>query len=724
MSSTATTTNDPDVLYNLIPVVYRLRDADQGYPLRALLRVIGEQVHVVERDISGLYENWFIETCQDWVVPYIGALVGYTPLSTGPQSATARGLARERIVIPRRQVANTIRFRRRKGTLALLEDLALAVSGWPARAVEFYRLLAVTQNIDYLHMDRGRTADLRDGDALAAIGTAFAEIARNVDVRRMDSSHTPGTSNIPEVGLFVWRLNAYTVTSAPAYNYEEESPNCYLFGQLGNDLQLFVNPEAAGADPALPLPISRLALESHEADESSGATTSGVPFYYGDGNSIMIWTGNPPEPVAAEQIVPTDLTDWLYRPLPGQVALDPVLGRIVFPVSQARRVPVWVSYAYGFSAGLGGGEYDRVLSQPPGAVVYEVGQNASLTHINDALARWKEDAPANAVIEIVDSGVYAEPISIQLAKGQTLQLRAANRCRPVIRLLDWQSSAGDDLSVSGDGPSWFVLDGIVVTGRGLQVGGTVSGVTIRHSTLVPGWGLACNCEPTRPAEPSLDIVDSPLCITIEHSIVGAIQVDRDEVRNDPLRLRISDSIVDATSPSRVALGASGKLCADVVLTLLRTTVFGQTQARAIELAEDSILLGNVHVCRRQTGCVRFCYVTPESQTPPRYECQPDLVENAVADLFTAGEITASQRDAMVRSERLRVEPEFDSVRYGTPTYCRLAAACAVEIVTGADDESEMGVFHDLYQPQRVANLRQNLDEYTPAGTDAGIIYAS
>lgn len=117
-------------------------------------------------------------------------------------------------------------------------------------------------------------------------------------------------------------------------------------------------------------------------------------------------------------------------------------------------------------------------------------------------------------------------------------------------------------------------------------------------------------------------------------------------------------------------------------------------------------------------------MTPESQTPPRYECQPDLVENAVADLFTAGEITASQRDAMVRSERLRVEPEFDSVRYGTPTYCRLAAACAVEIVTGADDESEMGVFHDLYQPQRVANLRQNLDEYTPAGTDAGIIYAS
>ena len=108
-------TKDPDFLYDLVPVVYRLRDADRGWPLRALLRVVGEQVGVVEKDIAGLYENWFIETCEDWVVPYIGALVGYTPVATPTQGATtARALARERIMVPRREVANTIRFRRRK----------------------------------------------------------------------------------------------------------------------------------------------------------------------------------------------------------------------------------------------------------------------------------------------------------------------------------------------------------------------------------------------------------------------------------------------------------------------------------------------------------------------------------------------------------------------------------------------------------------------------------
>jgi len=36
----------------------------------------------------------------------------------------------------------------------------------------------------------------------------------------------------------------------------------------------------------------------------------------------------------------------------------------------------------------------------------------------------------------------------------------------------------------------------------------------------------------------------------------------------------------------------------------------------------------------------------------------------------------------------------------------------------------MGVFHDLYQPQRAANLTKRIAEYTPAGMDVGIIFAS
>lgn len=733
---------DPDRLYKLLPAVYRLRDADQGYRLQALLRVISEQVNLVEQDIAGLYENCFIETCQDWVVPYIGALIGYTPLLNSSQAANAatpRGQARERIMIPRREVANTIHFRRRKGTLALIEELARAVAGWPARAVEFYRLLGRTQNIDYLHPERGGTTDVRDGDALENLDGPFDELAHTVDVRDECWSkcgtfpHSSRIGNIPRVGVYVWRLNAYSVTEAPASCFEEEGPNCFLFSVTGNDTQLFTQPQSPSPHPPgklnLPNPISRRDLESIEISESTEATESGVSSYYGEGKSFALWTGSPRQLVKTDRIVPADLSDWTYRPLPGQVAVDPKLGRIVFPPLETRRQPVWVSYHYGFSADIGGGEYNRTLTQPSSYTLYLVGEDQKFTRINNALKQWQSDRPQNAVIEITDSGVYVEPIHIALAARQTLQIRAANGRRPVIRLLDWQTSEQDDLTVSGPpgAGAWFTLDGVVVTGRGVQVEGGVAGVTIRHCTLVPGWGLKCNCEPLRASGPSLQLVNSPDCLSIEHSIIGAIQVNRDEVKEDPGLIRITDSIVDATSPQSVALGAPESLCAYTVLTIKRSTVFGQVQTQAIALAENCIFMGSILACRRQQGCMRFCYVPPGSRTPRRYNCQPDLVQQAAAALFgsrnlSVGEV--AERDAMLERERLRVEPQFKSARYGTPAYCQLADACSCEIKCGADDESEMGVYHDLYQPQRLANLRIRLQEYTPAGMNTEVIYVS
>jgi hypothetical protein len=75
----------------------------------------------------------------------------------------------------------------------------------------------------------------------------------------------------------------------------------------------------------------------------------------------------------------------------------------------------------------------------------------------------------------------------------------------------------------------------------------------------------------------------------------------------------------------------------------------------------------------------------------------------------------------IDEERERVEPEFTSLRYGRPGYAQLAQSCAREIARGADDESELGAFHDLFQPQRLANLRARLNEYSPAGADTGLI---
>ena len=55
---------------------------------------------------------------------------------------------------------------------------------------------------------------------------------------------------------------------------------------------------------------------------------------------------------------------------------------------------------------------------------------------------------------------------------------------------------------------------------------------------------------------------------------------------------------------------------------------------------------------------------------------------------------------------------------------RLSTDCAVEIVRGAADESEMGVFHDLFTPQRLANLTARLEEFIPSHNDVAVLIAN
>ena len=46
----------------------------EGDPLRGLLRVLEEQVDMLENDISHLYDNLFIETSEDWVITRISVI--------------------------------------------------------------------------------------------------------------------------------------------------------------------------------------------------------------------------------------------------------------------------------------------------------------------------------------------------------------------------------------------------------------------------------------------------------------------------------------------------------------------------------------------------------------------------------------------------------------------------------------------------------------------------
>ena len=400
-----------------------------------------------------------------------------------------------------------------------------------------------------------------------------------------------------------------------------------------------------------------------------------------------------------------DLSDWRYRPRRGQVAVDPELGRIAFGSRSAPRQGVWVDHHYAHAADLGGGEYERDREPRPDAEFYRVGPGQPYRQIMDAYRAWQHDRRAGrtgpaGIIEITHSGAYQEQLDFDLDPGDRLEVRAAEGTRPVVRLLDWYSNRPDALNIRAVSDDCapherprVVLDGLLVAGRGINVTGAMGAVVVRHSTLVPGWSLEPGCAPHSPEEPSIVLDRTTACLQIEHSILGTIEVIGDEVSEDPLDIHLRDSVLDATADDREALSAPDCRHAHAVLHLHRTTVIGEIHTHAVEIAENSVFTGRLHVARRGIGCLRYSYVPTGSRTPRRHRC-PDT------------------------------RPLFTSQRYGTPWYGLLADRCPEEIRRGADDGAELGAFHDLYRPQREDGLRARLAEYTPAGTDAGIFFVT
>lgn len=216
-----------DRLYNLLPATYRICDVQQGEPLRALLRVIEEEMLALERDIDGLYDDWFIETCSEWVVPYIGDLLDVK--NVRPISSSAWSL--------RSYVANALAYRRRKGTAEVLEQMSRDVTGWPAHVVEFFEQVATTQHLNHLRPDNLQTPDLRETDRLELLGGPFGKIAHTADVSPI--AVWRGKYSIPNLGIFLWRLQSYPLKGVSACKVE----GGYTFDPTGRDVPLFNSPQ-------------------------------------------------------------------------------------------------------------------------------------------------------------------------------------------------------------------------------------------------------------------------------------------------------------------------------------------------------------------------------------------------------------------------------------------------------------------------------------------------
>lgn len=700
--------HEAEKLYNLLPALYRVRDVEQDGALKALCAVIAEEIAVLQENLDQLYDDQFIETCAEWVAPYIGDLIGYRPIhGVTPRTISARA-----------EVANTIAYRRRKGTATVLEQLARDVTGWNARAVEYFQQLETSQYMNHVRLENRVTADLRDWEALERRDTAFNTLAHSVDVRHIETQK--GRYNIPNIGLFLWRLDAFSLTKSPAFRIDDQR---FLFSPLGKDIQLFTWPESETdishlAEPInVPDPISRRVLHrdltQHHGKESS--------VYYGKKRSLVIEVDS--IEVGIDDIHVCNLSDdgasWAHLPV-SQISIDPVLGRIAFPPGKPPE-NLRVTFHYGFSMAMGGGEYERSKS-------FALSGSATTVAQGQSLQRALTGAAAGGIIEIGDSGRYEGPLMIAVATKAKLELRAANEQRPTIVL-------GGDLTVDLAAGAELTLSGLLVAGGHLHVRSVGASdpriLRLRHCTLVPGLALTQDGDPVQLVQPSLVVEQANITVEIDSCIVGGLSCAPGVV------VKIANSIVDATAFDRVAFSGADEGSAGGTLTVENSTVIGKVHSNRLDLASNTIFLAALSGAsdpwthpvisdQNQQGCVRFSFVPLNAIVPRRYRCQPDL---AVTQALTAADVPKGSLSnfkilAITAAVQSRVRPAFTTLRYGQPGYGQLGSFCPEEIRTGAEDESEMGAFHDVFAPQRESNLKIRLQEYLRFGLEAGIFYST
>jgi len=65
-------------------------------------------------------------------------------------------------------------------------------------------------------------------------------------------------------------------------------------------------------------------------------------------------------------------------------------------------------------------------------------------------------------------------------------------------------------------------------------------------------------------------------------------------------------------------------------------------------------------------------------------------------------------------------PKFVDLGYGNPSYGMLGGDTPMAIWTGADDGSQMGVYHFTQETQSVSNVQLRAPENVPFGMEAGV----
>ena len=683
-------------IWEWIPSTYRHEDglADPPHVLRGIVEILARQAAIARRTSDRLWEDQFIQTCDDWAVPYIGNLLG-TRL-VGGLNRRAR----------RVDVAKTIFYRRRKGTPVVMEALIQDITGWEGVVVEsFKRLARARHRLDpeparfsgpLTRTPPGGTADLRIGRVGDVLDGPFDDMAHTPDFRRIEGYQ--GRYNIPKLNFFLYRLFAYKVIKATPWDFGDQR---FTFDPSGRDIALFRpslridNTEWTPVQEwQLPAPIPSRLLEQFESNLIPGAVALAVVPSEEDAAPL------PPESVQAGNLV-----DWFLPAAPGIAAfIDPVLGRFLLTSVPGGEDEVYaLRYHYGFPGEVGAGTYDRSQSVlQEGVTDFNAGPDQPGPVTGFSL-------PSTGAHQFTNSKTYQPDASADNSVDgiEELVLQAADRERPYVKLVpsasEWIFKAknnvpdGEIRTLTFEG-LWL---GILPTGLApdldgeftpvetlLVLEGDFDWVRISHCTLDPGGERAridpCICEVIPSV--SLEIRGQVKELIIESSIVGPIRESTSET--DPCsagKIVIRDSIVQSLLPGTAAIETRV-----AELTLERVTVFGDVLVNRLD-ATEALIQGTVRVLDNQHGCFRFstAHDTPDKRMPRRYESP--LFAPQIPNHF------------------------FTSRRFGDPGFAQLSATAPDTIARGAENRGEMGAFNSLLNPVKRDDLETKVFEFMPFG---------
>jgi len=225
-------------LWEWIPGIHKHEDglADNPGVLRSLIEIAGVHAAVARRGIDRVWENEFGDYADDWALPYIADLVGtrlISPLNRGGRRA---------------DVVRTIFYRRRKGTVAVLEALIREIGRWDGAVVEaFQRLGRTPHRLDAPLQGKGAArpgvvtvtpqggfADLRATRGSELVDGPFEEYSRTADVRQLRGRL--GRFNIPKINFHLYRQLEFAIVFGTPFDL---GGNRFTFDPSGRDTPLF-----------------------------------------------------------------------------------------------------------------------------------------------------------------------------------------------------------------------------------------------------------------------------------------------------------------------------------------------------------------------------------------------------------------------------------------------------------------------------------------------------